>query len=124
MAGREENQQDDQHYEIPQEEKPARAARQHSKRARHPIVIIGNAIFTILLLLSVVVGGGVYYGSQRFGAAGPLAENVTVNIPPRTGLRDMADLLQLMVDRGASDLIRVRATAWTSSTTAIRCTRR
>lgn len=85
MAGRE----DEQDYQA--EERPQRRA---SRRARHPIVIVGNAVFTILLLLAVVVGGGIYYGSERFGAAGPLQESTTVNIPPRTGLRDMADLLQ------------------------------
>jgi len=65
-----------------------------SRRARHPIIIVGNAIFTLLLLLAVVVGGAVIYGSQQFGATGPLASDRTVNIPPRTGLRDMADLLE------------------------------
>lgn len=65
-----------------------------SRRARHPIIIVGNAIFTILLLLAVLVGGGLYYGSQRFAAPGPLDRERTVNIPQKTGLRDMADLLR------------------------------
>ncbi len=65
-----------------------------SRRARHPLVIIGNAIFTILLLLSVAAGGALYYGSTRFGADGPLDRERAVIIPPRTGLRDMAELLR------------------------------
>ncbi len=32
---------------------------------RHPIVIAGNAIFTIVLLLAVVTGVGVYWGKQN-----------------------------------------------------------
>ncbi len=96
MAGRE----DDHYYEAPAESPPpARGPRQRtaappSRRARHPIVIVGNAIFTILLLLAVFVGGGILYGSKQFTAPGPLASERTVNIPQRTGLRDMADLLK------------------------------
>lgn len=86
----------DQHPEDRPYEQPrnARQAPKASRRARHPIIIVGNAIFTLLLLLAVVVGGAVVYGSQQFGATGPLASDRTVNIPPRTGLRDMADLLE------------------------------
>lgn len=65
-----------------------------SRRARHPIVIVGNAIFTILLLIAVVAGAGLYYGSTKFNAPGPLDRERIVNIPPRTGIRDMADLLK------------------------------
>jgi len=94
MAGREDYPHDDspQYQEHPPvSEKQKRRA---SNRARHPFVIVGNAIFTILLLLAVAVGGGIYYASERFGAVGPLETEQTVNIPQRTGLRDMADLLK------------------------------
>ena len=89
---------DDRPYSNPRSPRQALAS-QHlppppSRRARHPLVIIGNAIFTILLLLSVVAGGALYYGSTRFGAPGPLDRERAVNIPPKTGLRDMADLLK------------------------------
>jgi UPF0755 protein len=63
-----------------------------SKRARHPIVIIGNAIFTIILLLTLAVGGVVFWGKQKFDAAGPLTAEKTVNIP-RGGVRDIAEML-------------------------------
>jgi UPF0755 protein len=63
-----------------------------SKRARHPIVIIGNAIITFLLLLVVGAGVGLFIGKQRFDAPGPLASDKVVNIP-RGGTRDIADQL-------------------------------
>jgi UPF0755 protein len=64
-----------------------------SRGARHPLVIVGNAIFTLVLLLAVVVGGAVLWGKQRFEAPGPLAQDKVVNIP-RGGVRDIAELLQ------------------------------
>lgn len=98
MAGNEDEHYDDRPIVNPRSPKqalmPDRLPPPPSRRARHPIVIIGNAIFTILLLLSVVVGGALYYGSQKFGAPGPLDRERAVNIPPRTGLRDMAELLR------------------------------
>ncbi|HKS84894.1 MAG TPA: endolytic transglycosylase MltG [Pseudolabrys sp.] len=65
-----------------------------SKRARHPVVVVGNAIFTLLVLLSVAVGAALFVGKQRFEARGPLAEDKVVNIPRGLGIRDIADLLQ------------------------------
>ena len=65
-----------------------------STRARHPLVIVGNALFTILVI--VVVAGGVtfFIGKQWFEAIGPLPEDKVVNIPVRSGIRDIAELLQ------------------------------
>ena len=64
-----------------------------SRRARHPLVIIGNAIFTLVLLLAVAIGGTAYWGKQRFEAAGPLPDSKVVNIPRGLGIRDIAELL-------------------------------
>ncbi len=64
-----------------------------SKRARHPLVVAGNAFITILVLLAVGIGGGLIVGKQRFEAPGPLASEKIVNIP-RGGIRDIADQLQ------------------------------
>ena len=64
------------------------------RRVRHPLVIVGNAIFTVLVVVSVAVGGALYVGKQRFEAPGPLAEDKVVNIPRGLGIRDIADLLQ------------------------------
>ena len=63
-----------------------------SKRAKHPIVIVGNAIFTIILLITLGVGGVVFWGKQKFDAPGPLAAEKIVNIP-RGGARDIAEML-------------------------------
>ncbi len=65
-----------------------------SQRVRHPLVIAGNAIFTVLVLISVVGGGALYVGRQRFETPGPLVADKVVNIPRGLGIRDIADLLQ------------------------------
>jgi UPF0755 protein len=72
---------------------PTRSSRP-SRRARNPLVIIGNAVFT-LLLLGLIIGGGVaVVGKGRFEAPGPLREDKVVVVPPRSGLMDIADLLK------------------------------
>jgi UPF0755 protein len=70
------------------------APKRHSRRVRHPIVVIGNAIFTALIVVSIAVGAALFIGKQRFEAPGPLAEDKLVNIPRGLGIRDIADLLQ------------------------------
>ncbi len=65
-----------------------------SRRVRHPLVIVGNAIFTLLVVASVAVGAALYLGKQRFEAPGPLPEDKVVNIPRGLGIRDIALLLQ------------------------------
>jgi peptidoglycan lytic transglycosylase G len=65
-----------------------------SQRVRHPLVIIGNAIFTVLIVLSIAVGAALFFGKQRFETPGPLAQDKVVNIPRGLGIRDIADLLQ------------------------------
>ena len=64
-----------------------------SKSARHPLVIAGNAVFTVLILAAIV--GGIIFAvaKNRFDAAGPLEADKVVNIPPRLGIRDIAELL-------------------------------
>jgi UPF0755 protein len=66
----------------------------HLRRVRHPIVVVGNAIFTLLVVVSIAIGAGLFIGRQRFEAPGPLAEDKVVNIPRGLGIRDIADLLQ------------------------------
>ena len=65
-----------------------------SSRARHPVIVVGNAIFTVLIVISVAVGAALFFGKQRFDAPGPLADDKVVNIPRGLGIRDIADLLQ------------------------------
>jgi UPF0755 protein len=65
-----------------------------SERARNPFVVVGNAIIT-LLLVGMIGAGGIYvYGKQKLEAAGPLEQDKIVNIPARSGMSDIADILQ------------------------------
>ncbi|MGA7386510.1 MAG: endolytic transglycosylase MltG [Pseudolabrys sp.] len=66
----------------------------HLRRVRHPIVVVGNAIFTLLVVVSIAIGAGLFIGKRWFEAPGPLAEDKVVNIPRGLGIRDIADLLQ------------------------------
>jgi UPF0755 protein len=64
-----------------------------SSGARHPLVVIGNAVISIFVLLAVVSGVLLVVGKQRFEQPGPLARDTVVNIP-KGGVRDIADVLQ------------------------------
>jgi UPF0755 protein len=64
-----------------------------SKSVRHPMVIAGNAVFTILIMVAVLLGVSFAVGKHRFDTPGPLDADKVVNIPPRYGIRDIADLL-------------------------------
>src|SRR5882724_11261191 len=59
-----------------------------SRRARHPIVMIGNAIFSIILVLAVGAAVAYQYGKHRVEAQGPLDRDKIVNIPRGLGLRE------------------------------------
>src|SRR6185436_16125593 len=65
-----------------------------SARARHPLVIIGNTIFTGLLLLILAGGATFYFGERKLEAPGPLERERSVVIESKKGLRDIADLLK------------------------------
>ncbi len=64
-----------------------------SRRARHPLVMIGNAIFTLLVIIAVVGGGLFYFGRDKFQRPGPLAQEKIVNIPRGLGTKEISDLL-------------------------------
>src|SRR5438270_1024350 len=64
-----------------------------SRRARHPLVIAGNAIFTVILIVAIAGGLAWSYGKHKFETVGPLESDKVVNIPRGLGLRDIADLL-------------------------------
>jgi len=70
-------------------ELPAR----RSASARHPLVVIGNAIISIFVLLAVIAGVVLFIGKQRFEEPGPLPQDRVVNIPHGSGLHDIADVL-------------------------------
>ena len=61
---------------------------------RNPLVIVGNAIFTLLILLVIAGGVAVVVGKLRFEAPGPLADDKVVNIPRSAGVMEIADILQ------------------------------
>ncbi len=65
-----------------------------SASARHPLVIIGNAIISIFVLLAVVSAVLLFIGKQRFEQPGPLPQDTVVNIPKGLGMRDIAESLQ------------------------------
>ena len=65
-----------------------------SKRARNPFVIIGNAVFTLLILVTIAGGAAFAVGKHRFEQPGPLAAEKMVNISPRLGIVEIADLLR------------------------------
>ena len=65
-----------------------------SRRARNPLVIVGNAVFTALVLVLLVAGAAVVFGKSQFEAPGPLQEDKVVTIPPRLGMLEIADLLK------------------------------
>jgi peptidoglycan lytic transglycosylase G len=65
-----------------------------SKRARHPIVVVGNAVLTVIVLVALVGGIAIAIGKQRFETAGPLEHERIVNIPRGLGIKDIAELLQ------------------------------
>jgi UPF0755 protein len=67
--------------------------RRRSKRARHPLVIVGNAIISMVVVLVVAAGYVLYVGKQRFDAPGPLQQDRVVNIPRGVGIRDISDVL-------------------------------
>ncbi|MDO8534991.1 MAG: endolytic transglycosylase MltG [Xanthobacteraceae bacterium] len=65
-----------------------------SRRARHPLVVAGNAIFTGLFLLILAAGAGLYIGLLKFEAPGPLEHERTVVIPRGQGIREIAEVLR------------------------------
>ena len=64
-----------------------------SRRARHPLVIAGNAIFTIILVAALAGGLAYSLGKSRIDSPGPLDRDKIVNIPRGLGLREIADVL-------------------------------
>jgi UPF0755 protein len=65
-----------------------------SKSARNPLVVAGNAIITLLLVAMLGTGLVFYYGKQKMDAVGPSTADQVVNIPPKAGMGDIADILQ------------------------------
>src|SRR5919201_3603662 len=61
-----------------------------SRRARHPVVVAGSAMFTLILLAAIGGGFALAVGKQRLDAPGPLEASRIVNIPRNLRPPDMA----------------------------------
>jgi UPF0755 protein len=79
-----------------------------SQRVRHPVVVAGNAFFTVLIILAIGIGAGVVLINNRLNAPGPLQEDKIVNVA-RAGVSDLADTLQRegVIDQPLPFMIRV-----------------
>jgi len=64
-----------------------------SRRAKHPLIVAGNAVFTILAVIALAAAGAVFVGKQRMQEPGPLTETKAVNIARGLGIKDISDLL-------------------------------
>ena len=64
-----------------------------SASARHPLIVIGNAVISAFVLVALAAGIALYFGKERFEAPGPLAADRVVNISRGSGMRDIADIL-------------------------------
>jgi len=76
------------------EPEPISVPNRRSKRARNPLVIVGNAVVTALILAAFAGGVALAVGKHRFEAPGPLEQDKVVNIPARLGIKEIADLLR------------------------------
>lgn len=73
---------------------PERMPPPPSRRARHPLVVVGNAILTAIVLALIAAGAVFYIGKNKFEAAGPSDRERTVLVPRGAGIRDVAELLR------------------------------
>jgi UPF0755 protein len=73
---------------------PERMPPPPSRRARHPLVVIGNAILTVIVLAFIAAGGALFFGKNKFEAAGPLDRERTVVVQRGSGIRDVAEMLR------------------------------
>jgi UPF0755 protein len=65
-----------------------------SRRVRHPLVVVGNALFTLVVLIIIGGGAALYMGKRKFDAVGPLDRERTVMIQRGQGIRDIAEQLR------------------------------
>src|ERR1700687_6400454 len=65
-----------------------------SRRARNPLVIIGNAVFPGISLLIFAGGATLYIGRHKLTTPGPLERERTIVIQRGQGIRDIAETLK------------------------------
>jgi UPF0755 protein len=64
-----------------------------SRSAKHPLIVAGNAIFSILAIIAIAAAITVFIGKQRMAQPGPLTETKTVTISRGLGIKEISDLL-------------------------------
>ncbi|GAB4532372.1 MAG: endolytic transglycosylase MltG [Roseibium sp.] len=72
---------------------PAPGPPQRSRHVRNPLVILINLVITLAVFGLAAIGGALYFGKQKFEAAGPLQEETTVVISSGAGLSGITDRL-------------------------------
>jgi UPF0755 protein len=65
-----------------------------SKRARHPLVVIGSALMTLVLVAGIALLAAISYGETALRKPGPLAAEKVVNLSRTPGFRDIGDVLE------------------------------
>ncbi|MCB1462032.1 MAG: endolytic transglycosylase MltG, partial [Nitratireductor sp.] len=66
-----------------------------SRQARHGVVVVFNAIFSVMVFMAILASGLVYFGKMRFEEPGPLQTTRTLVVREGSGLARIADQLQL-----------------------------
>ena len=64
-----------------------------SRTAKHPLIVAGNAVFSILAVIAIAAAVAVFIGKQRMAQPGPLTETRTVVISRGLGIKEISDLL-------------------------------
>lgn len=65
-----------------------------SMQARRPFIAGLNAVFSFILISSLFTFAAIYFIKQRLIAPGPLEQDITLIIPPRSGMTDVSTLLK------------------------------
>ena len=67
--------------------------RNRSKVARDPVIVAGNAIFSVLVVIALAALIGFHYGNVWLNNAGPLQQDTLVMVPRGSGTGDIAEAL-------------------------------
>ncbi|MES2905656.1 MAG: hypothetical protein V4691_01275, partial [Pseudomonadota bacterium] len=65
-----------------------------SMKAKRPFIAGMNGFFSFILIAAMFTFAGLYFIKHRLLAEGPLAQDMTLVIPPRTGMVDMSKMLE------------------------------
>jgi UPF0755 protein len=65
-----------------------------SKRARHPLVMVGSALMTLALVAGFALLAAISYGEAELRKPGPLTAEKVVNLSRTPGFRDIGDVLE------------------------------